>query len=44
MNELEHIEGIGPKTKELLEKLQIFTIEDLVNNEDKDYMDYEKNN
>ena len=31
MNELEHIEGIGPKTKELLEKLQIFTIEDLVN-------------
>ena len=31
MNELEHIEGIGPKTKELLEKLQIYTIEDLVN-------------
>ena len=31
MNELETIEGIGPKTKELLEKLQIYTIEDLVN-------------
>ena len=31
MNELETIEGIGPKTKELLEKLQIFDIEDLVN-------------
>jgi len=31
MNELEHIEGIGPKTKELLEKLQIYTIEDLIN-------------
>ena len=31
MNELEKIEGIGPKTKELLEKLQIFTIEDLIN-------------
>ena len=31
MNELEYIEGIGPKTKELLEKLQIYTIEDLVN-------------
>lgn len=31
MNELESIEGIGPKTKELLEKLQIFNIEDLVN-------------
>ena len=31
MNDLEQIEGIGPKTKELLEKLRIFTIEDLVN-------------
>ena len=31
MNELEQIEGIGPKTKELLEKLGIFTIEDLIN-------------
>lgn len=31
MNELENVEGIGPKTKELLGKLQIFTIEDLVN-------------
>ena len=31
MNELENIEGIGPKTKELLEKLQIYTVEDLVN-------------
>ena len=31
MNELEQIEGIGPKTRELLEKLGIFTIEDLVN-------------
>ena len=31
MTELEHIEGIGPKTKELLEKLGIYTIEDLVN-------------
>ena len=31
MNELEQIEGIGPKTRELLEKLRIFTIEDLVN-------------
>ena len=31
MNDLEMIEGIGPKTKELLAKLQIFTIEDLVN-------------
>ena len=31
MNELEQIEGIGPKTKELLGKLNIFTIEDLVN-------------
>lgn len=28
---LENIEGIGPKTKELLEKLQIFTVEDLIN-------------
>lgn len=31
MGELEKIAGIGPKTKELLEKLQIFTIEDLIN-------------
>lgn len=31
MNDLEQIEGIGPKTKELLSKLQIFTIEDLIN-------------
>ena len=31
MNDLEQIEGIGPKTKELLEKLRIFTIEDLIN-------------
>ena len=31
MNELENIEGIGPKTKELLEKLQIYTVEDLIN-------------
>ena len=31
MNELEQIEGIGPKTKELLAKLRINTIEDLVN-------------
>ena len=31
MDELERIEGIGPKTKELLAKLQIYTIEDLVN-------------
>ena len=31
MNELERIEGIGPKTCELLSKLQIYTIEDLVN-------------
>ena len=31
MSELEQIEGIGPKTKELLEKLGIYTIEDLVN-------------
>lgn len=31
MNELEQIEGIGPKTRELLEKLNIYTIEDLVN-------------
>ena len=31
MNELEHIEGIGPKTIELLEKLQIYTVEDLIN-------------
>jgi len=31
MNELENIEGIGPKTKELLEKINIYTIEDLIN-------------
>ena len=31
MNELEQVEGIGPKTRELLEKLNIYTIEDLVN-------------
>ena len=31
ITELEQIEGIGPKTKELLEKLRIFTIEDLIN-------------
>lgn len=31
MNDLEQIEGIGPKTKELLTKLQIYTIEDLIN-------------
>ena len=30
MNELEQIEGIGPKTKELLGKLQIYTINDLI--------------
>ena len=30
MNELEQIEGIGPKTKELLAKIHIFTIEDLL--------------
>ncbi|MBQ8219217.1 MAG: ATP-dependent DNA helicase RecG, partial [Bacilli bacterium] len=29
-NKLEMIDGIGPKTKELLEKLQIFTIDDLI--------------
>ncbi len=31
MNELEQIEGIGPKTSELLAKLNIHTIEDLIN-------------
>jgi len=31
MSELEKVEGIGPKTRELLEKLRIFTIEDLIN-------------
>jgi len=31
MSELQNIEGIGPKTEELLEKLQIYTIEDLIN-------------
>ena len=30
MNELENIEGIGTKTKELLEKIQIYTVEDLI--------------
>ena len=30
MNELEEIEGIGPKIKELLEKLKIYTINDLI--------------
>jgi len=30
MNELEQIEGIGPKTKELLARLQIYTINDLI--------------
>ncbi len=29
-NELESVDGIGPKTKELLEKIQIYTVEDLV--------------
>ena len=31
MNDLEEIAGIGAKTKELLGKLKIFTIEDLIN-------------
>ena len=31
MSDLENIQGIGPKTKELLEKLKIYTIEDLIN-------------
>ena len=31
MNELEQVEGIGPKTKELLSKLKIYNTEDLVN-------------
>lgn len=31
MNELEKIEGIGPKTNELLNKIKIFTIDDLIN-------------
>ena len=30
LEQLEQIEGIGPKTKELLEKLQIYTVEDLL--------------
>lgn len=30
MSELEKIEGIGPKTRELLEKLKIYTIDDLI--------------
>ena len=29
-NELEQVEGIGPKTIELLAKLRIYTIEDLI--------------
>ena len=29
--ELEQIDGIGPKTKELLEKLNIYTVDDLIN-------------
>lgn len=31
MIELETIEGIGPKTKELLNKIKIYTVEDLLN-------------
>lgn len=31
MKELETIEGVGPKTKELLNKIKIYTIEDLLN-------------
>lgn len=31
MRELETIEGIGPKTKELLNKIKIYTVEDLLN-------------
>lgn len=31
MKELETIEGIGPKTKELLNKIKIYTVEDLLN-------------
>jgi len=31
MSELQTIEGIGPKTEELLNKLQIYSIDDLVN-------------
>lgn len=31
MLELENIEGIGPKTKELLNKLKIYNVEDLLN-------------
>ena len=31
MKELETIEGIGPKTKEVLNKIKIYTIEDLLN-------------
>ena len=31
ITELEQIEGIGPKTKELLKKLNIYTVEDLIN-------------
>ena len=30
MERIDEIAGIGPKTKELLEKLNIFTIEDLI--------------
>ena len=31
MKELETIEGLGPKTKELLNKIKIYTVEDLLN-------------
>lgn len=31
MKELETIEGVGPKTKELLNKIKIYTVEDLLN-------------
>ena len=31
MKELETLEGIGPKTKELLNKIKIYTVEDLLN-------------
>ena len=31
MKELETIEGIGPKTKELLNKIKIYAVEDLLN-------------
>ena len=38
MLELENIEGIGPKTKELLEKLRIFTVEDLIKKTEDDML------